>query len=139
MLATIQDLAAAACWIVLAASCNDLHLADPRKVFLVGESGQHSNVEGLARMSVRLLPQYDVVYDPAPSRPDGRSAFDDSGKRSNARAMLQIFAQGDCDGSEVMIDPRFPDVGRPTFQDMRSLDEEFVIVRAWRRGRGQTA
>jgi hypothetical protein len=63
----------------------------------------------------------------------------DGGQRSNAGAMLQIFAQGDCDGSEVMIDPRFPDVGRPTFQDMRSLDEEFVIVRAWRRGRGQTA
>jgi hypothetical protein len=49
--------------------------------------------------------------------------------------MLQIFAQGDCDGSEVMIDPRFPDVGRPTFQDMRSLDEEFVVVRARSAGR----
>jgi hypothetical protein len=64
MLATIQDFAAAARWIVLAGSYNDLHLADPRKVFLVGEAGQHSNVGGLARMSVRLLPQYDVVYDP---------------------------------------------------------------------------
>jgi hypothetical protein len=38
----------------------------------------------------------------------------------------------DRDGSEVMIDPRFPDVGDPTFHDVRSLDEEFVIVRAWR-------
>ena len=61
---TIEDFAAAVCSIVLAVSYNDLHLADPRKVFLIGEAGQHSDIEGLARMSVRLLPQYDVVYDP---------------------------------------------------------------------------